>query len=117
MPIPDWLTWAIWRAWGPVLGLGVVAAVVAVALSFNRTDHRSRATLLWPVAFLSLWMGACLFIAFAVLSDPDNAVYGMGLERLGLPVVLLLLGWVPGLWWLWGALRSRRRSVHAGVAA
>jgi hypothetical protein len=117
MPIPDWLTLTLWRVWGPVFWLGVLTAVVALALSFGRAEHRRQARLLWPLSFLAVWIGADLFIGFAVLSDPDNYVYGMGLERLGLPAVLLLVGGVPGLWWLRASLRSRHRSAQAGVAA
>ena len=58
-----------------------------------------------------LWSVFCLLFTWAVLTDPDNVVYGMGLERAVQPLLFLILGDAV-LFYRAHRLRRRRRA-HA----
>jgi hypothetical protein len=45
-----------------------------------------------PALAVGIWSPFCLLFTWAVLTDPDNVVYGMGVERAVLPLLFLILG-------------------------
>src|SRR5262245_4180446 len=118
MPIPNWLVTTFWHAWQPLLGTGLILPCLALSLSLAQPRQRRIGRVLWPCGLLCLWTGIFAFFGWAVLTDPDNYTYGMGLERLALPSVLWVLGGAGGLVWLRAAIRTLRRGdPNARVAA
>jgi hypothetical protein len=117
VPIPEWIVLLLWHIWRPLFWAGATLLCIALPLSFAHQRQKRISVILWPVGAWCLWSGFCAFFGWAVLTDHDNYTYGMGLERLGLPGVLWLVG--GGLAMLWlraGIRRSRSRTLEAGVA-
>src|SRR4051812_40202739 len=111
-PIPDWLPPVLWHVSGWLFCIG--GAVLCMGLSFSLAQplQRRLAKLLWPAGVLLLWTGICSFFGWAVLTDLDNATYHMGLERLGMPLILLILGGAIGAYWLRAGIRGFRAEVR-----
>jgi hypothetical protein len=45
-----------------------------------------------PALAVVLWIAFCLLATWAALTDPDNVIYGMGVERAVGPLLFLNLG-------------------------
>jgi len=108
MPIPNWVASLLWYTCRPLLLAGAVSLCLALPLSLATPRQRPIARLLWPVGALLLWSGICAFTGWAAATDHDNAIYGMGIERLALPTVLWALGSALGCLWLRSAIRVSR---------
>jgi hypothetical protein len=117
-PIPDWLPSVLWLVSGWLFWIGGAVLCMALALSLAQPRQRRLAKLLWPAGVLCLWTGICSFFGWAVLTDLDNVPYHMGLERLGTPLILLILGGTIGGYWLRAGIRDfRAEEPKAEVAA
>jgi hypothetical protein len=109
--ILDWLPNSPYTLYA--LGLlvwSVPFAVCYLIASVHAPGHAPKWT--WIVApglAATLWSAFCLLFTWAVLTDPDNVVYGMGLERAVQPLLFLILGDAV---FFYRAHRLRRRRIH-----
>jgi hypothetical protein len=115
MPIPNWLPALLWYLYIAIFWwLGVPLACYAFALSLGQERYRRRARIVRPLAVLTIWTGGWLFLGWAAATDPDNYIYGMGLERLRGPAAMIFIGAVVCSWWFCEAVRLHRRDARAG---
>jgi hypothetical protein len=70
-----------------------------------------------PTLAVGIWSAFCLLFTWAVLTDPDNVVYGMGVERAVQPLLFLILG--DAVFFYRAHRLRRRRQAYApqGVTA
>jgi len=115
--IPVWVLVAFrWLLVGG-LCLSGLSGTFALALSFAGPQQRWLARRLWPVAGISLWAAACLFI-IAFLTNWPGPPTEVPVTRLALPAWLALLGGLLGAYWLrWAVKGPRAANVGAGVAS
>jgi hypothetical protein len=73
--------------WG--LPFGVCYLIASVQAP---RDAPKWAWIVAPALATALWSAFCLLFTWAVLTDPDNVVYGMGLERAVQPLLFMILG-------------------------
>jgi predicted acyltransferase len=72
---------------------GVPFAVCYLIASVHVPGDGDRwAWILAPVLAAGIWSAFCLLFILAVLTDPDNVVYGIGVERAVQPLLFLILG-------------------------
>jgi hypothetical protein len=111
--ILDWLPNSPYTLYA--LGLlvwGVPFAVCYLIASVHAAGHGPRwARIIAPALAAALWSAFCLLATWAVLTDPDNVVYGMGVERAVQPLLFLILG--DAVFFYPANRLRRRRQAHA----
>ena len=91
---------------------GVPFAVCYLIASVPVPGHRFRwVWILAPALAVGIWSAFCLLFTWAVLTDPDNVVYGMGVERALVPLLFLILG--NAVFFYRAHRLRRRRQTHA----
>ena len=94
-----------------VCSYGEFAVCYLIARVHVPTDGARWAWILAPVLAAGIWSAFCLLFTLAVLTDPDNVVYGMGVERAVPPLLFWILG-DAAFFYRAHRLRLRRRA-HA----
>ena len=89
--------------WGVPFGLCYLVA------SLDSRHWPQRVWIAAPALAAGLWSAFCLFMTWAVLTDPDNVIYGMGVERAVQPLLFLTLGDAV-FFYRTHRLRRRRRA-------
>ena len=94
-----------------ILASGLVTGATALVLRFMAPRHHRLGGLLWPLTALLVWTGACLFLAIAFATDPDNVTSEAAMRGLLRPLAVLIIGDALGLIWLWSTIRRYRGGL------
>ena len=90
---------------------GVPFALCYLIASLDSQGWPQRVWIAAPALAAVLWTAFCLLFTGAVLTDPDNVVYGMGVERAVQPLLFLILG--DAVFFYRARRLRRRRQAHA----